>query len=309
MAAEDGPIGDLVSLAQLDEPAILEALRARFALDLPYTLCGQIVVSVNPFKWLPLYTDDLVRAYHAADNPFAELPPHLYAIVHAAHRRLLAALEAGTPPSQSILVSGESGAGKTEATKIMMRYLASVDAIAGQSFSAATFGAMTANGAVPATSELTERVLQSSPVLEAFGNAQTLRNNNSSRFGKFLKLSYGREGGQASASISSYLLERSRVVRPPAGEANYHVLYSFAGGLDDARRAELDVLSEEGYADALPAGAGRAGRAERVQAWHTTVSALQMVGFGHDEIRALEAMLAAVRLARVGFVVGWGGRV
>lgn len=236
MALENVPLSDLVALPHLDEAAILEALRRRFELDLPYTLCGQICVSVNPFKWLPLYSEELVQQFHSADNPFAELPPHLYAIVHAAHRSLLAALEGGTPPSQSILVSGESGAGKTEATKIMMRYLASVDALVGRSFTATTFGDPTPMSST-ATSALTERVLQSSPVLEAFGNAQTLRNSNSSRFGKFLKLTYARDGQQASAAISSYLLERSRVVRPPDGEANYHVRRSCVGSASPAALA------------------------------------------------------------------------
>jgi len=290
-------LDDLVNLIRLDEESILDSLRARFDRDLPYTLCGQICVSVNPFKWLPLYTDERVKEYAAADNPFSELPPHLYAISHAAHRRLVAALEAGTPPSQSVLVSGESGAGKTEATKIMLRYLAAVNSVHTTSFSTRMFGAAAAAPADGALSGLTERVLRSSPVLESFGNAQTLRNHNSSRFGKFLKLMYGPDGEQESAAISSYLLERSRVVRPPAGEANYHVLYQFAGGCEPEAREALEVLSTEAYGSALPAGSGRMKEGDglhRPEAWKETVAALEVVGFGPDEVQTLRRMLSAV---------------
>mmetsp|Transcript_46566 Transcript_46566/g.101171 ORF Transcript_46566/g.101171 Transcript_46566/m.101171 type:complete len:1135 (-) Transcript_46566:603-4007(-) len=285
-------VGDMVNLSTLNEESILDNLKVRFDAGLPYTTCGQICVSVNPFKWLPLYTDDEIKRYHGAVDPFSSEAPHIYSVAHAARRRLTQGVS-DELPSQSILVSGESGAGKTEATKICMRYLAAVDSLDSNSPSSMRHAAA-----------LTERVLQSSPVLEAFGNAQTSRNNNSSRFGKFLQLRYGRNGHQIGAGISTYLLERSRVVRPPAGEANYHVLYSLAGGIDDAQRQELELLSEEQYEEALPAGTGRGSADTRRKTWVAATEALAAIGFSAEEVKELARALASV-LALSSLHFGW----
>lgn len=209
---------DMVNLTVLDEHSMMDNLRRRFEVGEVYTTCGRIVVSVNPFRWLPLYNDDLIEQYHAAEDPFASLPPHVYSISHAALSEIAVQASRGLAmTSQSILVSGESGAGKTEATKICMRYLAVVDALCSVEFSSTA-------------SNLTERVLQTSPIMEAFGNAQTVRNDNSSRFGKFLQLQYSPTARQIGAHIYTYLLERTRVVAPPEREKNYHVFYAITSG-------------------------------------------------------------------------------
>ena len=200
-------VADLTDLTALDEGTMLENLKTRFEDGEVYTKCGRIIVSVNPFRWLPLYGEDFVAKYHAAEDPFVSEKPHVYSVTHAALNEVAMQASRGTPmSSQSILVSGESGAGKTEATKICMSYLAVVDTLC-------------STGAFDARN-LTDQILQTSPILEAFGNAQTVRNDNSSRFGKFLQLQYSSEARQLGAHIHTYLLERSRVVRPPDDEVH-----------------------------------------------------------------------------------------
>ena len=297
MGFNEAGVGDMVQLPTLDEASMVQNLRERFDTGVPYTLCGQICISVNPFKWLPLYTEANIMRFNASANPFSGEAPHIYAVVHETLRRLLQGADTGTPlPSQSILVSGESGAGKTEATKICMQYLAKVDALR----SAGSTGG--------AAAALTDRVLQCNPVLEAFGNAQTSRNGNSSRFGKFLQLHYSRDGRQLGASISTYLLERSRVVRPPHGEANYHVFYALAGGAGDAMRKELCLGGEEEYDEGvLPTPGGPRGkrppRDRRTAEWEAITEALRGVGFSEAEVSNFARLLTGVlTLASLRFV-------
>ena len=264
-------IPDLVNLPTLDEATMVTNLEERIQNDEPYTLCGRIVISVNPFRWLPLYSEELVQQFHKAEDPFASQPPHVYSIAHAALREVAVQASRGLAMvSQSILVSGESGAGKTEATKICMRYLASVDAMCGESSS---------NVAVET---LTERILQTNPILEAFGNAQTVRNDNSSRFGKFLRLRYSATARQLGAHIDTYLLERSRVVSPPPCEANYHILYSLVAGAPSALSASLE-LDPLGSYPSLPGGNGHATEEMHREAWGSTTEALNDVGFAAEE--------------------------
>ena len=267
---------DMVNLTTLDEESMVSNLQERFRAGLPYTLCGQICVSVNPFRWLPIYEESVINRYHSSSNPFVTEPPHVYPVAHAALTRL----QNGSDCSQSILVSGESGAGKTEATKICMKYLAQVDSM----------------GSGPASARartLTDRVLQSSPILEAFGNAQTVRNDNSSRFGKFLQLRYSESVRQMGANIRTYLLERSRVVRPPHKEKNYHVLYALAGGATPEETQQLGLLAEEQY-DVLAEGNGRVPQKERAEEWQGVLEALSDIGFSNEETTALARALSCV---------------
>ncbi|KAF0683364.1 Aste57867_24576 [Aphanomyces stellatus] len=196
---------DLITLPHLHEASILQALSSRYDNDTIYTKIGDIILSINPFKRLPLYEDATMAQYSASpENKFFEqvLPPHLYTIGKRAfvdmtrHDR-----------DQSILISGESGAGKTEATKIIMSYLANMS-----------------NGGKSAENSIETQVLQSNPVLEAFGNARTVRNDNSSRFGKFIEVRFQR-AKIVGAKIRTYLLEKVRVVTQAAHERNFHIFY------------------------------------------------------------------------------------
>ena len=206
-------VEDMTRLNYLHEPALLNNLRHRFALDHIYTYTGKICIAVNPFNWAvskPLYAESLLVKYRAKE--FGQLPPHVYAIAEEGYQRILAASALGKQDNQSILVSGESGAGKTESVKVMMQYLAFVSKSGD-------------------TNRVAEQVLASNPLLEAFGNARTLRNNNSSRFGKFIEIQFNNAYRMAGARIHVYLLEKSRVTQQSEGERSYHIFYQLLAGL------------------------------------------------------------------------------
>ncbi|XP_060182652.1 myosin-11-like [Lycium barbarum] len=192
----------MTKLSYLHEPGVLQNLKTRYELNEIYTYTGNILIAINPFQKLPhLYDSHMMQQYKGA--PFGELSPHVFAIADVAYRAMI-----HEGKSNSILVSGESGAGKTETTKMLMRYLAFLGG------RAATEGRT-----------VEQQVLGSNPVLEAFGNAKTVRNNNSSRFGKFVEIQFDKHGRISGAAIRTYLLERSRVCQISDPERNYHCFY------------------------------------------------------------------------------------
>ncbi|KAH9318468.1 hypothetical protein KI387_020237 [Taxus chinensis] len=195
-------LDDMTKLAYLHEPGVLQNLYARFSLNEIYTYTGNILIAVNPFRRLPhLYDIHMMEQYKGA--AFGELSPHLFAVADDCYRAMI-----NEGKSQSILVSGESGAGKTETTKMLMRYLAFMGGRSG------TEGRT-----------VEQQVLESNPVLEAFGNSKTVKNNNSSRFGKFVELQFDKNGKISGAAVRTYLLERSRVCQISDPERNYHCFY------------------------------------------------------------------------------------
>ncbi|KAK6911356.1 IQ motif, EF-hand binding site [Dillenia turbinata] len=200
--APAGGVDDMTKLSYLHEPGVLQNLKSRYELNEIYTYTGNILIAINPFQRLPhLYDGHMMQQYKGA--PFGELSPHVFAVADVAYRAMI-----NEGKSNSILVSGESGAGKTETTKMLMRYLAF---LGGRS------------GTEGRTVE--QQVLESNPVLEAFGNAKTVRNNNSSRFGKFVEIQFDKQGRISGAAIRTYLLERSRVCQISDPERNYHCFY------------------------------------------------------------------------------------
>ncbi|PKA59009.1 hypothetical protein AXF42_Ash001102 [Apostasia shenzhenica] len=200
--APPGGVDDMTRLSYLHEPGVLQNLATRYELNEIYTYTGNILIAVNPFQRLPhLYDTHMMEQYKGAG--FGELSPHVFAVADVAYRSMI-----NEGKSNSILVSGESGAGKTETTKMLMRYLAY---LGGRS------------GIEGRTVE--QQVLESNPVLEAFGNAKTVRNNNSSRFGKFVEIQFDKSGRISGAAIRTYLLERSRVCQINSPERNYHCFY------------------------------------------------------------------------------------
>ncbi|KAH9699051.1 Myosin-11 [Citrus sinensis] len=197
-----GGVDDMTKLSYLHEPGVLRNLKTRYELNEIYTYTGNILIAINPFQRLPhIYDGHMMQQYKGA--PFGELSPHVFAVADVAYRAMV-----NEGKSNSILVSGESGAGKTETTKMLMRYLAFL-------------------GGRTATEGRTveQQVLESNPVLEAFGNAKTVRNNNSSRFGKFVEIQFDKQGRISGAAIRTYLLERSRVCQISSPERNYHCFY------------------------------------------------------------------------------------
>ncbi|XP_058870908.1 unconventional myosin-Vb-like [Acipenser ruthenus] len=191
---------DLTALSYLHEPAVLHNLRVRF-LDYSsiYTYCGIILVAINPYEQLPIYGEDVIDAYSGQN--MADMDPHIFSVAEEAYRQM-----AREEKNQSIIISGESGAGKTVSAKFTMRYVAAV------------------GGSARETS-VEERVLESNPIMEAIGNAKTTRNDNSSRFGKYIEIGFGRKGDIIGANMRTYLLEKSRVVFQTTEERNYHIFY------------------------------------------------------------------------------------
>ncbi|TYH59650.1 hypothetical protein ES332_D08G236800v1 [Gossypium tomentosum] len=202
MEAPDTGVDDMTKLSYLHEPAVLHNLATRYGIKEIYTYCGNILIAINPFQAIShLYDTELMDSYKGAQ--LGDRSPHVFAITDVAYRAMN-----NEGKSNSILVSGESGAGKTETTKMVMRYLAYL------------------GGHAAAEARTVERkVLESNPVLEAFGNAKTVRNNNSSRFGKFVEIQFDACGQISGAAIRTYLLEKSRVCQISEPERNYHCFY------------------------------------------------------------------------------------
>ncbi|KPI93117.1 Myosin-XV [Papilio xuthus] len=264
---ELGPTGveDMTRLHDLHEAALLWNLKLRYEQGLIYTYAGSILVAVNPYRPVDsLYGLQTARRYHAAEA-LGDLPPHLFAIAAAARSSL--------PHPQAILISGESGAGKTESTKLAVQFLAAV--------------APAPLGRAP----VSEQILEAAPLLEAFGNARTPKNHNSSRFGKLLEL-YFKDGALAGARVAHYLLEKSRIVTQSPGERNYHVFYELLAGLDEEQRRTRGLLTAEHYfylnqgGDSGGAGAGAD--------WSALCGAMQVLGIGDAEREDIIRVLAAV---------------
>ncbi|KAB1262911.1 Myosin-7B [Camelus dromedarius] len=208
---------DMAMMTHLNEASVLHNLRQRYARWMIYTYSGLFCVTINPYKWLPVYTASVVAAYKGKRR--SEAPPHIYAVADNAYNDMLRNRE-----NQSMLITGESGAGKTVNTKRVIQYFAIVAALGDGPGKKAQFLATKTGGT------LEDQIIEANPAMEAFGNAKTLRNDNSSRFGKFIRIHFGPSGKLASADIDSYLLEKSRVIFQLPGERGYHVYYQILSG-------------------------------------------------------------------------------
>ncbi|KAM7372302.1 hypothetical protein PAMP_009481 [Pampus punctatissimus] len=200
---------DMANLTFLNEASVLENLRSRYVSMRIYTYSGLFCVAINPYKWLPIYGAKVAQIYKGKKRN--EVPPHLFSISDNAYHDMLMEHE-----NQSMLITGESGAGKTENTKKVIQYFANVGA--------------SGSKATDSKGSLEDQIIQANPVLEAFGNAKTIRNNNSSRFGKFIRIHFGPTAKLAGADIESYLLEKSRVISQQANERGYHIFYQLLSG-------------------------------------------------------------------------------
>ncbi|XP_029357976.1 myosin-9-like [Echeneis naucrates] len=217
-------VEDMAELTCLNEASVLHNLKERYYSGLIYTYSGLFCVVVNPYKYLPIYTEEIVNMYKGKKRH--EMPPHIYAITDSAYRSMMQDRE-----DQSILCTGESGAGKTENTKKVIQYLAHV---------ASSFKSKKDQGsAVLSHGELENQLLQANPILEAFGNAKTVKNDNSSRFGKFIRINFDVNGYIVGANIETYLLEKSRAIRQAKDERSFHVFYYMLSGAGEKLRAEL----------------------------------------------------------------------
>ncbi|KAF7197893.1 Myosin type-2 heavy chain 1 [Pseudocercospora fuligena] len=269
---------DMAELTHLNEPSVVHNLQQRYQADLIYTYSGLFLVTVNPYTPLPIYGRDYVNMYKGRSRE--DTRPHIFAMADEAFRNLL---DEGT--NQSILVTGESGAGKTENTKKVIQYLAAV----------ATSDTPRAKSGGRQLSNLSEQILRANPILEAFGNAQTVRNNNSSRFGKFIRIQFGRAGQIAGAYIDWYLLEKSRVVRLNSHERNYHVFYQLLRGASQSMRREfmVDGKDVEDFEYTRHGNDMISGVSDQEE-WNSLLEAFHIMNFSDQEQKEILQTIAAV---------------
>lgn len=229
--AMNSSIHDLINISDLNEMSILHNLRIRFKEDLIYTNISSILISVNPFKLLPLYTPEVLDSYR---NGSRGMPPHVFGIAINAFTNML-----NDSADQSVVISGESGAGKSEATKLILQFLTDCSSKQAKTSSNVESGTK--------SSTLEQQILAANPILEAFGNAKTLRNNNSSRFGKLITVNFDSHGTIIGGGIINYLLEKSRVVTQTKGERNYHIFYQLlsASDTDPTLTAQLKLQAPD----------------------------------------------------------------
>uniref|UniRef100_A0A8C4YFB3 Myosin IXA n=1 Tax=Gopherus evgoodei TaxID=1825980 RepID=A0A8C4YFB3_9SAUR len=212
---------DLCSLPDLNEKTLLENLRNRFKQEKIYTYVGSILIVINPFKFLPIYNPKYVKMYD--NHQLGKLEPHIYAVADVAYHAMLQRRK-----NQCIVISGESGSGKTQSTNFLIHHLT----------------ALSQKGFVSGVEQI---ILGAGPVLEAFGNAKTAHNNNSSRFGKFIQVNYQETGTVRGAYVEKYLLEKSRLVYQEHNERNYHVFYYLLAGASEEERSAFHLKQPEEY--------------------------------------------------------------
>ncbi|XP_051152205.1 myosin-2-like isoform X2 [Andrographis paniculata] len=266
-------VDDLKHLSYLNEPSILHNLQHRYLRDRVYSKAGRLLLAVNPFKDIHLYGNDIATAYKRklVDSP------HVYTVADAAYNAMMA-----DDASQSIIISGESGAGKTETAKIALQYLALSGSSGG----------------------LQSEILQTSCILEAFGNAKTSRNDNSSRFGKLVEIYFSAVGEICGAKIQTFLLEKSRVIELAQGERSYHIFYQLCDGAPSDLRDSLRLKKACDYSYLNQSDCLEIHGVDDAKQFHILMGALNSLKIGKDDQANAFAMLAAVLwLGNISFVV------
>ncbi|CAK6978097.1 myosin-11-like [Scomber scombrus] len=274
-------VEDMAALTFLNEASVLHNLRERYFSSLIYTYSGLFCVVVNPYKMLPIYSEKIIEMYKGKKRH--EVPPHIYSITDNAYRNMMQDRE-----DQSILCTGESGAGKTENTKKVIQYLAVI--------ASSHKGKKEAN-----PGELEKQLLQANPILEAFGNAKTIKNDNSSRFGKFIKLNFDVTGYIVGATIDTYLLEKSRCIRQGNTERAFHIFYYMVAGAKDKMREEL-LLEDFSSYRFLVAGHVEVPGQEDDEMLEETLEAMTIMGFTEEErIGMFKVVSTVLQLGNIKF--------
>lgn len=255
-------VDDMSDLTWLNEASVLHNIRERYYANLIYTYSGLFCVVVNPYKGLPIYTDKIIDKYKGKKR--LEVPPHIYAITDAAYRSMLTDKE-----DQSILCTGESGAGKTENTKKVIQYIAAI----------ASSPKSHKKSNMPG--ELEAQLLQANPILEAFGNAKTIKNDNSSRFGKFIRVNFDVSGYIAGANIEFYLLEKARIIKQGPSERTFHIFYQLIQGSGAGYRKEFLLESFSNYRY-LTNGSLQVPNHNDGEEFHETLKAMQIMKISDD---------------------------
>ncbi|XP_038217594.1 unconventional myosin-Va [Zerene cesonia] len=260
---------DLTSLSYLHEPAVLHNLKVRFCdRNAIYTYCGIVLVAINPYYDLPIYGDETIMAYRG--QSMGDLDPHIFAVSEEAYTKLERERR-----DQSIIVSGESGAGKTVSAKYAMRYFAAV-------------------GGNASETQVERKVLASSPIMEAIGNAKTTRNDNSSRFGKFIEIHFDSQYRISGASMRTYLLEKSRVVYQSSGERNYHIFYQLCAAAAMDQLPELQLDHQDTFHYLNQGGSPDIDGVDDFKTFKETKNALTTLGVTESEQQNMFTVLAAI---------------
>uniref|UniRef100_A0A0N5CAX5 Myosin heavy chain n=1 Tax=Strongyloides papillosus TaxID=174720 RepID=A0A0N5CAX5_STREA len=268
-------VEDMADLTCLNEASVLHNLRERYFSGLIYTYSGLFCVVVNPYKRLPIYTDNLIEAYKGQKRNI--MPPHIFAIADTAYRSMLSEHE-----DQSILCTGESGAGKTENTKKVIQYLAYVAGTGRQ--------AKVSNNS---KGELEQQLLQANPILEAFGNSKTVKNDNSSRFGKFIRINFDTAGLISGGNIEFYLLEKSRTCRQAADERSFHVFYQLLKGAPGEMKENLLLMNCDNYRF-LNNGYISLPNVDDSTEFNNTIKSMEIMGFQKGEIESIFKIVSTV---------------
>ncbi|GME34038.1 uncharacterized protein K452DRAFT_294428 [Neofusicoccum parvum] len=272
-------VSDLTLISKISNEAINDNLKKRFENGEIYTYIGHVLVSVNPFRDLGIYTEQVLESYKGKNR--LEMPPHVFAIAESSYYNMNAYKE-----NQCVIISGESGAGKTEAAKRLMQYIANVS-----------------GGSNSSIQEIKDMVLATNPLLESFGNAKTLRNNNSSRFGKYLEIQFNAQGEPVGANIQNYLLEKSRVVGQIKNERNFHIFYQFAKGASQAHRESLGVQQPQSYVYTSKSQCYDVDGIDDLAEFKDTINAMNIIGMTQPEQDNVFRMLSAILwLGNVTFV-------
>uniref|UniRef100_UPI0037E77A36 myosin-10 n=1 Tax=Semicossyphus pulcher TaxID=241346 RepID=UPI0037E77A36 len=288
-------VEDMAELTCLNEASVLHNLKDRYYSGLIYTYSGLFCVVINPYKNLPIYSDNIIEMYRGKKRH--EMPPHIYAISESAYRCMLQDRE-----DQSILCTGESGAGKTENTKKVIQYLAHVASshkgrkdhnIPPESPKPVKLQAQNAVSGALFYGELERQLLQANPILESFGNAKTVKNDNSSRFGKFIRINFDVTGYIVGANIETYLLEKSRAIRQAKDERTFHIFYQLLAGAGEHLKSDLLLEGFNNYRFLSNGNISIPGQQDKDN-FQETMEAMHIMSFNHEEILAMLKVVSSV---------------
>ncbi|XP_072259645.1 myosin-10 isoform X2 [Pyxicephalus adspersus] len=277
-------VEDMAELTCLNEASVLHNLKDRYYSGLIYTYSGLFCVVINPYKNLPIYSENIIEMYRGKKRH--EMPPHIYAISESAYRCMLQDRE-----DQSILCTGESGAGKTENTKKVIQYLAHV-ASSHKGKKDHTIPTESPK-AIKHQGELERQLLQANPILESFGNAKTVKNDNSSRFGKFIRINFDVTGYIVGANIETYLLEKSRAIRQAKDERTFHIFYQLLAGSGEHLKSDLLLESVNNYRFVSNGYLPIPGQQDKDN-FQETMEAMHIMGFSHEEILSMLKVVSSV---------------
>ncbi|XP_064164998.1 myosin heavy chain, fast skeletal muscle-like [Anguilla rostrata] len=270
-------IEDMAMMTHLNEASVLYNLKERYAAWMIYTYSGLFCATVNPYKWLPVYDQEVVSAYRGKKR--MEAPPHIFSVSDNAYQFMLTDRE-----NQSVLITGESGAGKTVNTKRVIQYFATI-AVAGDK-------KKEAGGKIQGSLE--DQIIAANPLLEAYGNAKTVRNDNSSRFGKFIRIHFGTSGKLASADIETYLLEKSRVTFQLPDERGYHIFYQMMTN-HKPELIEMTLITTNPYDfPMISQGQITVASIDDKEELVATDTAIDILGFTNDEKMGIYKLTGAV---------------